>query len=244
MNPRALLAELLGTFTLVALGSLSIVSANGSAIPPLLVVPFGFGLGLLAAIVMFGHVSGGHFNPAVTLAAWIDRRIDLIGAIGYAVAQVIGALVASMTILVLFGKDLVDATRNTPASVLNDAQTFGVEAVLTAIFVTVILTISARSASQAVFVIPLTLLLIHFAAIPITGASVNPARALAPAIISGNYEHLWVYLTGPFLGALIGWGLFRFMASPDDLGGGSGSGDVDADLFDDLDEDVEPAPGR
>ena len=244
MNPRALLAELLGTFTLVALGSLSIVSANGIGVPPLLIAPFGFGLGLLAAIVMFGHVSGGHFNPAVTLGAWIDRRIDLVGAIGYAIAQVIGALVASMTILVLFGKDLVEATRNTPAGVLNDVQAFGVETVLTAIFVTVILTISARSASQAVFVIPLTLLMIHFVAIPITGASVNPARSLAPAIVSGNYEHLWVYLTAPFLGAIMGWGLFRIMASPDDLGEGGGSDDVDDDLFDDLDEDVEPAPGR
>jgi aquaporin Z len=243
MNPRALLAELLGTFTLVALGSLSIVSANGSSVPPLLVAPFGFGLGLLAAIVMFGHVSGGHFNPAVTLAAWIDRRIDMVGAVGYLIAQVLGALIASMTILVLFGKDLVDVTRNTPASVINDVQAFGVEAVLTAIFITVILTITARSASQAVFVIPLTLLMIHFAAIPISGASVNPARALGPAIVSGNYEHLWVYLTGPFLGALIAWGLYRLMATSDD-DGGKGADDVDEELFDEMDDDMDAAPAR
>ncbi|HKB28034.1 MAG TPA: aquaporin [Candidatus Limnocylindrales bacterium] len=244
MNPRALIAELLGTFTLVAMGSLAIVSANGSSIPPLLIAPFGFGLGLLAAIVMFGDVSGGHFNPAVTLAAWIDRRIGLVGAIGYVIAQVLGALVASMTILVLFGKELVDFTRNTPASVLNDVQVFGVEAVLTAIFITVILTITARSASQALFVIPLTLLMIHFAAIPISGASVNPARALGPAIVSGNYEHLWVYLTAPFLGALIGWGLYRLMATTDD-GDASQSDDVADELFDELDDDdMDAAPTR
>jgi aquaporin Z len=242
MNPRALLAELLGTFVLVAFGSLSIVSANGSSIPPILIAPFGFGLALLAAIVLFGHVSGGHFNPAVTLAAWIDRRIDLVGAIGYVIAQVLGALVASMTILVLFGKQLVDFTRNTPASVLNDPQVFGIEAVLTAVFVGVILTITARSATQAVFVIPLTLLMIHFAAIPISGASVNPARSLGPAIVAGNYEHLWVYLTGPFLGALIGWGLYRLMATSGEADGRSD--DLDDDLFDDVDDDMESAPAR
>jgi len=243
MNPRALIAELLGTFTLVALGSFSIVSANGSSIPPLLIAPFGFGLGLLAAIVVFGHVSGGHFNPAVTLAAWIDRRIDLFGAIGYLIAQALGALVASMTVLVLFGKELVDFTRNTPASVITDVQAFGIEAVLTAIFVAVILTITARSASQAVFVIPLTLLMIHFAAIPISGASVNPARSLGPAIVAGNYEHLWVYLTGPFLGAIIGWGLYRLMAAGDESDAGRrSSDDVDVELFDELDdEDLDPA---
>ena len=245
MNPRALIAELLGTFTLVALGSLSIVSANGSTIPPLLIAPFGFGLALLAAIVMFGHVSGGHFNPAVTLAAWIDRRIDAIGAIGYVIAQALGALIASMTILVLFGKDLVDFTRNTPASVLNDAQVFGVEAVLTAIFITVILTVTTRSATQATFVIPLVLLMIHFAAIPISGASVNPARSLGPAIVSGNYQHLWVYLTGPFLGALMGWGLYRLMAIPDEEADEGHVDDLDADLYDEMDdEDVEPAATR
>lgn len=242
MNARALLAELLGTFVLVALGSLSIVSANGSSIPPILIAPFGFSLALLAGIVMFGHVSGAHFNPAVTLAAWIDRRIDLAGAIGYLIAQVLGALVASMTILVLFGKQLVDFTRNTPASVLNDVQVFGVEAVLTAVFVGVILTITARSATQAVFVIPLTLLMIHFAAIPITGASVNPARSLGPAIVTGNYEHLWVYLTGPFLGALIGWGLYRLMATSGEADGRSD--DLDDELFDEVDDDMESAPAR
>jgi MIP family channel proteins len=241
MNPRALLAELLGTFTLVAFGSMSVISAAGSGAPPLLIAPFGFGFGLMAGIVMFGHVSGAHFNPAVTLAAWIDRRIDLVGAIGYLIAQVLGAIGASMMILVLFGKDLVDSTRNAPASILNDVQAFGIEAVLTAIFVTVILTITVRASAQAVFVIPITLLVIHFAAIPISGASVNPVRSLGPAIVSGNYEHLWVYLTAPFLGALIGWGLFRLMAAP---GGDERSDEFDDELYEMDDEDLDSGPGR
>jgi len=244
MNLRALLAELLGTYTLVFLGSLSVVSAAGSGAPPLLIAPFGFGFGLLAAMVMFGHVSGAHFNPAVTLAAWIDRRVSLVNAIGYWIGQAIGALLASMTILILFGKDLVDSTRNAPASILNDVQAFGIEIVLTAIFVAVILTITSRAAAQAVFVIPITLLMIHFVAIPISGASVNPIRSLAPAVVSGNYEHLWVYLTAPFVGAILAWGLYRLMAVGDGQGAGSPD-DVDDEFYDELDdEDLEPARSR
>src|SRR5205823_14061774 len=163
---------------------------------------------------------------------WIDRRLTLVSAIGYVVAQVVGAVIASMSMLILFGKDFVDITRNTPSSAINDFQAFGIETVLTAIFVGVILTITARQATQAVFVIPLTLALIHFAAIPITGASVNPARALAPAIVAGNYEHLWVYLTAPLLGGLIGWGIYRLMA--DDLSSGVPE-DEDDDYFDEID---------
>jgi aquaporin Z len=237
MNVRALVAELIGTFILVGVGSLSILSAGASSVPATLIVPFGFSFALLAGIVLFGQISGAHFNPAVTLAAWIDRRLNLVNAIGYLVAQAIGAVLGSMAML-MFGKDFVDLTRNTPSSAVNDFQAFGIEAVLTAIFVAVILSVTARAATQAVFVIPLTLALIHFAAIPITGASVNPARALAPAIVAGNYEHLWVYLTAPFLGALIGWGLYRLMG--DDLTSGVPEEGED-DFLDDLD-DARPSP--
>ncbi|HEX8025950.1 MAG TPA: aquaporin [Candidatus Limnocylindrales bacterium] len=225
MNARVVAAEIVGTFILVGFGSLSVISAGATSLPAPLVVPFGFGLALLAGIVIFGHVSGAHFNPAVTLAALFDGRIGLTGAIAYMVSQVIGALLGSLGVLALFGKDLVDATRNSPASAINDVQAFGVEAILTAVFIAVILTVTAREQKQAVFVIPLTLVMIHFVAIPITGASVNPARSLAPAIVSANYEHLWVYLSAPFLGALIGWGLYRVMGVFDEPTGDFAQGD-------------------
>jgi MIP family channel proteins len=218
MNPRALIAEAIGTFILVGGGSLAIVSAvDGVGLPPLLTVPFGFGLALMAAIAIFGHVSGGHFNPAVTLAAWLDRRVDWANAIGYVVAQLIGAVAGSFLVLLIFAKDQVDHTRNVPAEgVISDIQAFAIEAIFTAIFLAVILTITRKQPAQGVFVIPLTLAFIHFAAIPISGASVNPWRSLAPAIVVGNYSHLWVYLTAPFLGALVGWGIYRVMTPPDD----------------------------
>ncbi len=94
MNTRAYLAELLGTFLFFAIGlsSVQAVGALGGAAPLLVVVPLGFGLGLLAAIYAFGHLSGGHFNPAVTVGMVIDRRTTPMDAVGYIVAQVIGGI--------------------------------------------------------------------------------------------------------------------------------------------------------
>jgi len=221
MDPRKLLAEAIGTFILVGVGSLSIVSAGAADVSGLLVAPFGFGLGLLAAIVVTGHISGGHYNPAVTLGALVDRRIDMIGAIGYVVAQVVGATAASALILLLTNAATVAATKNIPGagdpffegSGVSDVNAFITEVVLTAVFVAVILTVTKRDAGHAWLVIPLTLLVIHFAGIPISGASVNPARALAPALVSGDLTSIWIYLTAPFVGALVGWGIYKLLGN-------------------------------
>jgi aquaporin NIP len=103
----------------------------------------------------------------------------------------------------------------------------------------VILTTTARRERQAVFVIPLTLTMLHFAAMPISGASFNPVRSLAPAIVAGNYEHLWVYLTAPFLGGLIGWGLYRVMGIFDEGEGAEAQSDrgYEEELLDELEDD-------
>jgi aquaporin Z len=236
---RAVLAEAIGTFILVGMGSLAVVSATGlgqSALV-LLVAPFGFGLGVLAAITIFGHVSGGHFNPAVTLGAIFDGRIDIIGGIGYMVAQVVGAIAASLMILLVISKDAVAATMNSGG--VGDGPAFGVEIILTAIFVAVILTVTRRQPSMAGLIIALTLIAIHFAAIPISGASVNPARSLGPAIVSGKLlsgtTGIWVYLAGPMLGGLIGWGVYRFFTPEEDEEGLDDEED---------DEELEDAPSR
>lgn len=238
MNVRALVAEAVGTFILVGVGSLTIVSAlvAGQLQPTfvLLVVPFGFGLGLLAAIAIAGHVSGGHFNPAVTLGAVLDRRVDIVTGLGYLVAQIVGALGASLTILLLTQRTFVSATRNTPG--LAEWPTFATEVILTAIFVAVILSITRNHASHAVFVIPFTLTVIHFAGIPLTGASVNPVRSLAPAVVAGDYTNLWIYLTAPFVGAILGWAVYWFLTPAEEPAAGMGTeGD---DEFDDFDDDA------
>lgn len=248
MNVRALVAEAVGTFVLVGFGSLGIASAliiaGGQADPALIVqlfVPFAFGLGLMAAIAIGGHASGGHYNPAVTLAAVLDRRVDWVSGIGYAVAQLIGALGASLMILLVLSREVVGATINRVGPLAQDElqaqfQAFAVEVILTAAFVAVILTVTRKLPEFAIIVIPLVLVAIHFVAIPISGASVNPVRSLGPAIVAGDYTSLWVYLTAPFLGSVIGWGLYRFLTPPDD----EVSVEIEDEFLDDeLDEALE-----
>lgn len=239
MNIRALVAEAVGTFILVGFGSLGVASvALSGGLPPILVIPFAFGLGLMAAIAVGGHASGGHYNPAVTLAALIDGRVTWQLSVGYVVAQIIGALAASLGTLLVTTGDVVRLSVNQPGSIAEDligaeVRAFGVEIVLTAIFVAVILTVSRNQPRQAVLVIPLTLVAIHFVGMLVSGASVNPVRSLAPAVVTGTYESLWVYLIAPMLGGGLGWGLYRLLMDPED----EISVEIDDDDLDDLDAD-------
>ena len=244
MNWRALVAEVVGTFVLVGMGSLGIASAllfGGQDFGlPLVetVVPFAFGLGLMGAIAIAGDASGGHFNPAVTLAAVLDRRLGWKDGIAYAVAQGVGAFAASGFILVVLSANIVKATINQPGQIgqsqlETELKAFAIEVMLTAIFITVILTVSSRHPGKSIFVIPLTLVAIHFAGVPLSGASVNPIRALAPAVWTGTYSSLWVYLTAPFLGALIGWGVFRVLYPADEGDVGTLEEEMEEDYLED-----------
>jgi aquaporin Z len=252
MNVRAIAAEAIGTFILVLMGSLGVATAiiaTGGQDPTviiLIIVPFAFGLGLMAAIAVAGEASGGHFNPAVTLAALFDGRIGWMDAIGYALAQLFGAVAASLTILVVLTKDFVAATVNRAGNTAADATTaqihaFATEVLLTTIFIAVILTVTKKAPGAAIFVIPLTLIAIHYAGILISGASVNPARSLGPAVVSGDYDGLWVYLTAPFAGSIIGWGVYRLFNPPDDETDDDQADDEALDDFDDLDDQLDDA---
>ena len=211
MNTRAYLAELLGTFLFFTIGLSSVqgVAALGVAAPVLVVVPLAFGLGLLAAIFAFGHVSGGHFNPAVTIAMVIDGRTTPADAVGYIVAQVIGAIGAAALVLVLWSQSAVASTITAPGSGFSDLQALVLEAVLTAIFLLVILASTRHASSHAALAIPLTLVAIHLAAVPFTGASVNPARSIGPALIGGDLSKLWIYLVAPVVGAVAAAVIYR-----------------------------------
>ncbi len=211
MNTRAYLAELLGTFLFFAIGlsSIQAVGALGGAAPLLVVVPFGFGLGLLAAIFAFGHLSGGHFNPAVTVAMVVDGRTSPRDAAGYIVAQVIGAIGAAALVLVLWNQAAVAGTITAPGSGFGDVQALILETVLTAIFVLVILSSTRHAATHAALAIPLTLVAIHLVAVPFTGSSVNPARSIGPALLGGDLSKLWIYLVAPILGAVVAALIYR-----------------------------------
>jgi aquaporin Z len=246
VNIRALVAEAVGTFTLLTFGMFGVASTlfvtNGQgSFVLLLAVPFAFGLGLMGAIAVGGHASGAHYNPAVTLAALLDGRVTWQAALGYVVAQAIGAFAATLVVLLVLAKEFVAATVNHAGSIAQDAITnelhaLSLEIVLTAVFVAVILTVTRKQPDIAIVVIPLTLVAVHLAGIPISGASVNPIRSLAPAVVSGDYTGLWVYLTGPFIGAIIGWGVYRFLTPEDD----EVSVEIDDDYeYEDLEDDDE-----
>ena len=211
MNTRAYGAELLGTFLFFAIGlsSVQAVGALGAAAPLLVVVPFAFGLGLLAAIFAFGHLSGGHFNPAVTVAMVIDGRTTPTDAVGYIVAQVVGAIAAAALVLILWSQEAVAGTITAPGSGFSDIQAIVLETVLTAIFLLVILSSTKHASSLAALAIPLTLVAIHLVAVPFTGSSVNPARSIGPALIGGDLSSLWIYLVAPILGAVVAALVYR-----------------------------------
>jgi aquaporin Z len=199
------LAEMLGTFVLVFGGTTAIVGGLNSGIPPLLVAPFAFGLALLAGLYAFAEVSGGHYNPAVSIGLFLDRRIEVGDFIGYIVMQFVGATLASLCLLAATSKHSVAQTATTPAA--GDGTAFLIELVFTAIFVTVILqsSKSSRFGGSALIAIPLTLLAIHFAAIPFSGSSVNPARTFGPALVGDQWKGFWIYMIAPPLGAVIAW---------------------------------------
>ena len=210
------LAELFGTFILVFGGTTTFIEAfklggNGAA---QFIVPFGFGLALLAGLYAFAEVSGGHFNPAVSLGLFLDRRLTFEDLLGYWIFQFAGAIMASLLMLIPFNHDLVKSTANVPHG--NGTSVF-VEIVFTAIFVLVILnsTKSERHGGSALVAISLTLLMIHFATIPIDGTSVNPARSLGPALVGSQWTGFWIFVIGPAAGAIIAWIIYAVVIKGD-----------------------------
>jgi MIP family channel proteins len=219
MNARIYLAELLGTFLFMLIGysSVAAIGVSGASTPGVLVVPFSFGFGLLAAIFAFGHISGGHYNPAVTVAIVLDKRLPVIDAVGYILAQVIGAVGAAAVVLLTVSQAAVTAGVTKPGQGVSDVSALILETVFTAIFVVVILTSTKRAHMLAPLAIPLTLVAIHFAIATLSGSSVNPARSIGSALVGGDLAGLWIYIVGPLVGGVIGWAVYR-VANPDEEG--------------------------
>jgi aquaporin Z len=209
------LAELFGTFILVIAGTTSIIASERLNLSsPELIAPFAFGLGLMAALYAFAEVSGGHFNPAVSLGLFLDRRLTFEDLLGYWIFQFAGAIMASLLLLIPFNHDLVKSTANVPHG--NGTSIF-IEILFTAIFVLVILnsTKSERYGGSALVAIPLTLLMIHFATIPVDGTSVNPARSLGPALVGAQWTGFWIFVIGPAAGAIIAWIIYAVVIKGD-----------------------------
>lgn len=200
---RACVAEALGTFALVFAGTGAIVIndlTGGSITHP--GVALTFGLIVAAMIYALGDVSGCHINPAATIAFWAARRFPASKVAPYIVSQVIGGLLASLLIRLLFDHDNLGATL--PRGPV--LQSFILEVVLTTLLMFVALSVSTGAQEKGIMAgaaIGSVVALEAMFAGPICGASMNPARSLAPALVSGNIGHLWIYLLAPTLGALL-----------------------------------------
>ena len=201
---KKLLAECLGTFTLVFAGTGAVViNAASHGVISHAGIALTFGLVVLAMIHTFGDVSGAHLNPAVTLGFAAARRLAWREVPGYLGAQLVGALAASILLHALFP---LDTTLGATLPAGSDLQSFVLEVVLTAILMLTILSVSSGAQEKGItagIAIGGVIALEAMFAGPVSGASMNPARSLAPALVSGQLAHLWLYLTAPVLGALI-----------------------------------------
>lgn len=214
------LAELIGTFSLVLFGCGAAVVSGIMSAPAgigLLGIAFAFGLTVVVMAYAIGPISGCHINPAITIAMLVAKKISVADAAGYVVAQLIGAVIASYTLLAIqkgmpgfaMGDWALGANGWGQGYLGGYSQTsaFLTEAILTFLFLFVIFATTSKlgNSNMAGLAIGLTLVLIHLVSIPITGTSVNPARSFGPAIVGGGkaLEQLWLFLVAPTVGGIV-----------------------------------------
>jgi aquaporin Z len=203
---RHFIAELIGTFGLVFVGGASIMATSAHTESPLLAVAVAHGLILSIMVTATMRISG-HLNPAVTLGFLAARRIEPLMAMLYIVAQLLGALLAAYALKALFPHDVATATRLGGQSLAIDvtfAQGIFAEAIATFFLVFAVFgtAVDPHAPKVGGFAIGLTVAADILAIGPLTGASMNPARSLGPAVVSGQYEAQGVYWIGPILGGL------------------------------------------
>ncbi len=195
------------TFALVLIGAGTVVVTGN-----LVAIAFAHGLVLLVIIYAYGPISGAHINPAVTTGLWFNKEIDGRTALGYIVVQFFGAIAAALTLAAILG-ETTNLGQTTLAPGVSMWQGLLVEALLTFFLVNTIFNtaVSGKAGLAAGAAIGLTLTFAIFFGGNLTGASLNPARTLGPAIISGTYSDIWIYFVGPVIGGLIAALLYRYL---------------------------------
>ena len=214
-----LAAEALGTFFFFFLGfsGVAVVVDSGVEVGSELWIAVGFGLGLVLAIAAFGHLSGGHYNPAVTAGLTVAGRFPVRDVVPYWIAQVLGGICAVGTMALVFGEEVTDALGTAPGSGVDDWGALLLEAIVTGLLVMVVLTAATddRAAWKGVMAPALIGLVIFtgsFVVGPSSGGSFNPARSFVPVVYNGEWGDLWIYLVGPFAGAIVGGALWAFLS--------------------------------
>lgn len=200
---RKLAAEMFGTFALVFAGTGAIVINDTHGAVGHVGIALTFGLVVLALIYALGDVSGAHLNPAVTLGFVAARRFPLRDAGPYLVSQCLGAVLASLLLRLLFP---THATLGTTLPAGSEWQSFVLEVVLTWLLMFVVLCVSTGAKEKGLWAGVAVGAVVGLEALfagPVSGASMNPARSLGPALVAGRLDHLWVYLAAPVVGALL-----------------------------------------
>ena len=222
---RKYIAELIGTFVLVFFGvGAAIYAADFGMMPLVLTVAIAFGLTVIVMSVTVGKISGCHLNPAISIAMFMDKKLDVKDLIGYVVCQIIGAIIAGALLLSIYmgaGELTFDEAMNTMGGAnglagVNDIIWVGflVELVLTFIFVLVVFGATSKDsgAINGGLYIGLALTMVHLVGINLTGTSVNPARSIGLALFNtGALDNLWIFIVAPIIGGLLAWAVWKFV---------------------------------
>lgn len=217
-------AEFFGTLVVVGIGTGTIIALGMSNLEAdITTVALAFGFAWMAALYTFGRVSGGHFNPALTLAVFLDRRISATDMLGYWVAQFLGALGASAIFAWVLDRSAVATSYTYVAEpTVGGFSGFVAEAIFTMVLGAGFLVLSKSRAHTKYLGMGITLSALTFIGLRFTGASMNPARSFAPSIIGedipqffSSTNQLWVFFVGPLLGAILGWVLYKFVVVGD-----------------------------
>ncbi|KAL3739634.1 hypothetical protein ACJRO7_020967 [Eucalyptus globulus] len=216
---QKLIAEVFGTYFLIFAGCGSVaVNLDNEKVVTLPGISMVWGLAVMVLVYSVGHISGAHFNPAVTIAFATCRRFPWNEVLPYITAQVIGSTLACGTLRLLFTGKLNHFVGTQPAG--SDVQAFVFEFIITFYLMFIVSGVGTDNRARGEFaglVVGATVLLNVLFAGPITGASMNPARSLGPAIVSHHYAKLWIYIVAPIVGAISGawvYNLIRFTDKP------------------------------
>ncbi|MDX1691674.1 MAG: aquaporin [Acidimicrobiia bacterium] len=199
-----------------ARGMIPGVAAGGSFESKIITIALAFGLALAVAYFTVGRLSGGHFNPAVSLGMFLDRRVSLTDMVGYWIAQLAGAFLAMVAFWWVLGdRDSVGVAATTPnREAVDEFGGFVGETVFAMVLVLAYLVLTREGKPNA-FGLGMSYSAIIFVGFAFTGGAANPARTLAPGVIGDVYDGLWFYLVGPLVGAVLAWLIYKTLVEGD-----------------------------